>query len=103
MLHAAGVDQLLEVSAGLRREVVRERMILVDLQPPDASQTRTAQVEVHQQCPLSSLGARNSQRAGRDCLALAGLGGHQQKHLGDRLVAWRIEQVAETRHCFREL
>ena len=78
-------------------------MRAVDLESPHAREARAAQVEVDEQGLLARLGARDGERARGDRLAFARLRGHDQHGLRDRLVARRVQQVAEAGHGLGEL
>ena len=70
---------------------------------PDARQTGTAHIEVDVQHALAGLSIRDGDRGRRDRLAFARLRRDDEQAVGHRLVAGRVEEVAQTRDGFGEL
>ncbi len=92
MAHEFGeIDRIL---AGILQSV-RKTLFFRERNAPNTRYARTAQVEVHMQDAAPGLRIRNGERSGRNRLAFARLGGNNEKAMGHRLIARRIEQIAQ--------
>src|SRR5574344_73476 len=104
--HGNLVDELGEVrrlAAIGRLQRMREAAVRLELDIPDAGQARTAQVEVDVKDLLAGLGMGDRNRGRGDGLALARLRGDDDDAAGERLVARRVQEVAQARDRLGEL
>src|SRR5574344_1091489 len=96
--HGNLVDELGEVrrlAAIGRLQRMREAAVRLELDLPDAGQARTAQFEVDVKDLLAGLGMGDRNRGRGDGLALARLRGDDDDAAGERLVARRVQEVAQ--------